>query len=182
MGADAGTRHRRARPIPARAPDLRLRSARFRGRPCGGTLEDVKPQFALGLLLVLHATGCAHATADEPESTPTVTVAESRPVAPYDPARVRHAVESRWPRIRICYDDLVDRVPDAGGRVVVEFVIATDGTIATSRVAESAIEDATFQGCLLEVVRGFRFPPRGDLGVVQVRYPFEFTPGVENWP
>jgi hypothetical protein len=79
-------------------------------------------------------------------------------------------------QIRHCYEQLLQRSPNAAGRLKVNFVVGPAGRVSTSRLVEASIKDAPFQGCVLGKINRWAFPaPRGGQPV-EVFYPFEFSP------
>ena len=78
--------------------------------------------------------------------------------------------------IRHCYDRLLQRSPNSGGKIKVRFVVAQDGRVSSASVVSSTISDATMKSCVASQVRRWKFPrPRGGSSVT-VNYPFAFNP------
>jgi TonB family protein len=78
--------------------------------------------------------------------------------------------------IRHCYEKLLQRSPNASGKVTVAFEIAANGRVSTAQIANSSISDSTMQNCIVSNVRRWPFPaPRGGMPV-SVSYPFSFSP------
>lgn len=80
------------------------------------------------------------------------------------------------PDIKGCYDALLETSPKAGGKVVLGFRVAGDGTTRDVEVeaAEGLLEDAAFASCLGKAVTRMVFPATG--GDTTVRYPVAFSP------
>jgi len=84
-----------------------------------------------------------------------------------------------------CYEELLAREPDAGGRAVMEFTIVADEKLG-ALVEDSALGDGgtltdpRFSTCLRESMSGvvFEAPPKG--GKTTVRYPLIFSPGDDD--
>lgn len=76
--------------------------------------------------------------------------------------------------MRGCYERALLRDPNVGGgKVSLEWTIAADGSVAEVRTKSSTLRNAAVVSCLLDLVRGLRFPkPQG--GVVIVGYPILF--------
>ncbi len=86
-------------------------------------------------------------------------------------------VKRRLPSIRHCYQRALQSTPDLGGKVVVAFTIARDGTVSAASLAEDGLAAPAVRSCLRAVFFTLQFPePKGG-GVVDVRYPFVFAPG-----
>jgi hypothetical protein len=93
------------------------------------------------------------------------------------PEEIQRAVRAEFGEFRKCYEDVLRRQPDARGRVRVDFVIATDGTVAevTVEIAEGNLPTSVGT-CIDAHFRRLVFPkPAG--GIVRVTYPIVFTPG-----
>jgi hypothetical protein len=96
-----------------------------------------------------------------------------------DPNYIRSVFrEDMWPMARACYEELLARQPDAGGRVEMSFQIIADkqhgGVIDVAEVdagAPDAIRDDRMNTCVREslLTLAFRPPPHG--GAVTVVYP-----------
>ena len=88
----------------------------------------------------------------------------------------RSVIQAGLNQIRHCYERLLQRSPNASGRVKVRFVIGVNGRVTSAKVVSSTISDGRMRKCILGVVRRWKFPkPRGG-GSVDVNYPFVFNP------
>jgi hypothetical protein len=76
--------------------------------------------------------------------------------------------------IRYCYESQLQRRPDLAGRVQVQFVISDSGSVSSSHVASSTLDDATAEQCVARAVQRIAFPRPSGGGVVIVTYPFMF--------
>lgn len=77
--------------------------------------------------------------------------------------------------VRGCYEELLTGEHRPEGRVVLRFIIASDGHVQEPTVTESQIPDDRLHGCLLGVVRRMSFPEPDGGGCGVVNYPFHFT-------
>lgn len=99
-----------------------------------------------------------------------------------DPKYIQEAVrEDLFPMARQCYEDLVARQPDAGGRLEMEFTIAGDdeigGIVEEASIAKtSSLKDERMETCVRESLMTVSFPPPAHDGVVTVVYPIVFSP------
>jgi pSer/pThr/pTyr-binding forkhead associated (FHA) protein len=79
-------------------------------------------------------------------------------------------------QIRHCYEQLLQRSPNASGKMTVSFVISTAGRVQSTNVMESTISDSVMRGCVTGKIQRWSFPkPRGG-SPVSVNYPFVFNP------
>jgi hypothetical protein len=124
-------------------------------------------------------------------STPTATPAAYAPMpeAPdggVDPGYVRERVREDFiPMARQCYDELLARAPDAGGRIVVNFTIVGDekvgGVIDEASIGDaSTLTDERMATCFRESMMSMAFRPPKGAGKVTVEYPFELAPGEDE--
>lgn len=109
------------------------------------------------------------------------------PPAEPDEARRREYVnrtvrEQYFPVARSCYDELLEREPTAGGKIVLEFAIVGNGDAGVvDRVAirddEDTIDDPEFQLCMRESLYTSVFePPPSGVEETTVVYPVVLSP------
>jgi len=75
---------------------------------------------------------------------------------------------------RYCYERRLNQQKDLAGKIRLQFVIGSDGTVVVARVAESTMGDVAVESCLTRRMQQTRFPRPKDGGTVVVRYPFLF--------
>lgn len=79
-------------------------------------------------------------------------------------------------QIRHCYEQLLQRSPNAAGKMAVQFVVGTAGRVQSVSVTDSSISDSMMRGCVTGKIQRWPFPkPRGGQPVT-VNYPFVFNP------
>ena len=94
-----------------------------------------------------------------------------------DKSLVDAVVRRHLNQIRYCYQRELTKNPSLGGKVVVKFVIAKDGTVSSATTKSSTLGNAAVEGCINGRFMRFQFPqPKGG-GIVIVSYPFLFSPG-----
>jgi outer membrane biosynthesis protein TonB/pSer/pThr/pTyr-binding forkhead associated (FHA) protein len=105
-------------------------------------------------------------------------------IAPGDPGvsggltaqEVMAVIRQHLNEIRHCYEQLLQRSPNASGKVTTSFVVGLDGSVTSVSVADSTISDSVMRGCITGRMRRWDFPrPRGGQPVT-VSYPFVFNP------
>lgn len=102
-----------------------------------------------------------------------------------EPKYIQAAVrEQMIPMARACYDDLLSRQPDAGGRLMLRFKIVGDeklgGVVEEDEEYDAGMVsdwsgDAKMETCIRESMMTVTFPPPAKGGVVTVGYPIEFS-------
>ena len=103
-----------------------------------------------------------------------------------DPKYIQEAVrEDLFPMAKQCYEDLLARKPDAGGRLEMEFTIAGDdkigGIVEEASIAKtSTLQDERMATCVRESLMTVSFPPPAHDGVVTVVYPIIFEAGTDD--
>ena len=79
-------------------------------------------------------------------------------------------------QIKNCYERWLQRVPDAHGKMKVQFMVGTDGGVLQTSIASGNISDSIMTDCVLSRIRKWKFDePRGGKPVT-VNYPFNFDP------
>lgn len=92
---------------------------------------------------------------------------------------VRRGVRHHGQEVRACYERLLQRNPDAAGRVVVRFVVAPSGKVVESAVASSTLCHPPTEQCIADAVARWQFPAVRGGGSVVVTYPFVLRPAEE---
>ena len=84
-------------------------------------------------------------------------------------------------KARQCYDELLERDPQAQGKLVLDFAIARDGSLERCEVITESpdLRDEAFLGCVDRAAKAMTFPaPK--TGTVTVRYPVVVPPDKER--
>jgi len=92
------------------------------------------------------------------------------------PEEIQKVVRANFDKLRGCYDEALKKDAKLAGKLVIKFVIKTDGT--TEGVAKdegTTIADAAMVECSLSAIKGIQFP-RPEGGIVTVVYPIEYSP------
>ena len=135
------------------------------------------------LACVLGGCGTAPAIPDAPRSptTTTAAAAERTDEPPSIQTMVRDHVRARNEEVQRCADGRwrMGRAPK--GTVRAKFTIADDGRVVAAKVVESDFADTQVGACVLERLRGWRFPTAGR-GLVVVTYPFILRPDSTSAP
>jgi hypothetical protein len=107
-----------------------------------------------------------------------------------DPAYVQSTMrEEMFPMVRSCYEDLLTRQPDAGGRVQLWFKIVADDTLggiveededSDAGLVSGWTGDEKMQTCIHQSLLTVTFPPPAHHGIVTVGYPFVVSPGDDD--
>lgn len=92
-----------------------------------------------------------------------------------DRALIQEVVQRSMAQIRYCYQRQLQREPGLGGKVVVRFTIAADGSVSSASTKESTLANETVESCINGRFLRMEFPAIG--GTAIVSYPFLFSPG-----
>ena len=85
---------------------------------------------------------------------------------------VKKYIRKQLAKIRWCYQKAFQKNPNLEGKLTVSFVISPTGSVMSSRVVRSTLNDKALEGCIENKILTWRFPaPKGG-GVVKVNYPF----------
>jgi hypothetical protein len=80
-------------------------------------------------------------------------------------------------QIRYCYQRELTKNPALGGKIVIKFTIAKDGTVSAASPKSTTMNNSTVETCIVGRFMRMQFPePKGG-GIVIVSYPFIFSPG-----
>lgn len=89
---------------------------------------------------------------------------------------VQAVIRANLNQIRHCYETLLQRSPNANGKIKVNFTIAASGSVSATSINSDTIGDSAMAGCVTGKIQRWKFPnPRGGQQV-QVTYPFVFNP------
>jgi hypothetical protein len=106
----------------------------------------------------------------------TTTLVAPTVLGSIDPQSVRRVVRAHAGQIRACYESALSRTPGIAGKVVVQWVIGSDGRVTKVQIAESSLKSADIEGCLQTKIATWRFPKPTGGGLVVVNHPFVFRP------
>ena len=100
--------------------------------------------------------------------------AEGNPVARghLDKEVIRSAIHLHLGEVQRCYESGLVRKRDLTGRVMIQFVISADGSVASSVVQTSTLGDTEVERCIADAVGTWLFPKPDRHGIVIVSYPF----------
>lgn len=90
----------------------------------------------------------------------------------FPPEVIMRPMRARMTCIRACYHRALQREPSLEGRVVVQFVVDTDGYARRAKSKDSEAAMADVSRCVAAQIVGMRFPAPD--GAVTVIYPFVF--------
>ncbi|MEM9189834.1 MAG: AgmX/PglI C-terminal domain-containing protein [Myxococcota bacterium] len=91
-------------------------------------------------------------------------------------AQIRSVVRRNIADVQFCYEQALRNHPRLEGRVMVSFIIATTGQVASSTVAASTVDNPTLERCIAGRIRRWHFPEPEGGGIVVVNYPFDLSP------
>lgn len=88
-----------------------------------------------------------------------------------DKAVIRRVIQQHIVEVKHCYEAQLEKDKNLAGKVMVRFVIGTDGKVPESGIESTTLKSPAAEKCIADAVRGWEFPkPSG--GTVQVSYPF----------
>jgi hypothetical protein len=101
-----------------------------------------------------------------------------------DKEYIQHVMrEELFPLARQCYEQLLERQPDAGGRVTLSYSIVGDAQLggyvddtSIDAGAPDDIQDPEMLTCMRESMNSVSFAPPKTGGAVTVDYPIELAP------
>lgn len=94
-----------------------------------------------------------------------------------DRSLIDEVIKRHMNQIRYCYQRELTKDPALGGKIVIKFTIAKDGTVSSASTKSTTMNNAAVQTCIEGRFMKMQFPqPKGG-GIVVVSYPFMFSPG-----
>jgi hypothetical protein len=91
----------------------------------------------------------------------------------YTADEIHRVVKARAGIFRACYQKELNRTPGLTGKVVIDFTIAEDGTVARSAVKSTTMNNENVELCIRRNIERLRFPAKGTRA--NVTYPFVFS-------
>lgn len=96
-----------------------------------------------------------------------------------DKGLIDEIIKRHMAQIRYCYvKELNGSAGKISGRVLTRFVIAGTGRVSQAGVESSSLGNSNVEKCLTGVLKNIVFPEPAGGGIVEVSYPFSFTPSV----
>ena len=94
-----------------------------------------------------------------------------------DRALIDEVIKRHMNQIRYCYQRELNKSPGLGGKIVIKFVIAKDGSVSSAKTKTTTMNNRAVESCIEGRFMRFKFPePKGG-GIVIVSYPFIFSAG-----
>lgn len=112
-----------------------------------------KAAFGVAVIGLVIAPAAQADRPPHPEPRVIVNVTEVR--GPHTAARVQHAARFGWIRIVRCYKAIDRR---AKGKVTIEAMVSSDGSLTQSRQKHSTLESAELSACLTDCLKGLPMP------------------------
>ncbi len=113
-------------------------------------------------------------------SRPTIEVGDSVEtviLGGLDKSVIDAMIKRHLRQIRNCYESELTRGnPKIRGRVMTRFVISASGRVSRAAVTATSLKSARVERCLTGVIKRIQFPEPLGGGVVEVSYPFVFSP------
>ncbi len=94
-----------------------------------------------------------------------------------DRALIDEVIKRNMNQIRYCYQRELTKNPSLGGKIVIKFTIAKDGSVSAASTKTTTMNNSAVESCIVGRFMRMQFPqPKGG-GIVIVSYPFIFSPG-----
>ena len=94
-----------------------------------------------------------------------------------DRSLIDEVIKRHMNQIRYCYQRELTKNPALGGKIVIKFTIAKDGTVSSASTKSTTMNNGSVESCIVGRFQRMKFPePKGG-GIVIVSYPFLFSPG-----
>lgn len=90
-----------------------------------------------------------------------------------DHEEVRHVIRKDLKSVGTCYADGLKKNPNIEGKIVIEWDIASDGSVSKAGVKSSTLKDEAVENCIVDKVKALKFPAP-PTGSANISYPFVF--------
>lgn len=88
---------------------------------------------------------------------------------------IARVVQRNMFAIKFCYERQLRKIPKLEGRIMLKWIIGSTGHVQTATVINTTMNNERVENCLVRRVVRWKFPqPRGNGGIVVVKYPFSF--------
>ena len=108
--------------------------------------------------------------------------ASQRHIGSLDKEVIRSIIRGHVPAVKACYERELSRNLDLKGKISSRFTIAADGTVVTSGIMSSTMNNAKVEDCVGREICNWVFPKPIGGGTVIVSYPFSFIAGDASAP
>lgn len=112
---------------------------------------------------------------------PQVRMETPQTAGSLDPDIIRRVVRANFGRFRLCYENGLNANPKLEGKVTIQFVINTDGSVKSASNKQSTLSDQNVVQCVVRAFKSMSFPKPNN-GIVMVTYPIHFSPGEKANP
>src|SRR5262249_46689992 len=106
-----------------------------------------------------------------PEPTPLPGIHIVNGLTPDEVGRI---IRRHWNALKFCYEKELGVYPDLDGSVILSFQISPTGDVTNAFVSQTTLENREALDCMVDLARGWKFPPPHGGGVVDVNYPLTF--------
>ena len=88
---------------------------------------------------------------------------------------IKKYIASKTGAIKACYQKGLQANPDLSGKVKVKFLIMPTGAVMGADIEDSSLNDEGVEGCIMNNIKVWHFPPAKGGGTTTVHYPFAFS-------
>ena len=89
---------------------------------------------------------------------------------------IARVIQEHQSEIKYCYEVQLNRNPSLAGKVTVLFTIDGTGAVVDAQTAETTLNNADTEKCMLAKIRRWKFPEPAGNGIVKVNFPWIFKP------
>lgn len=90
------------------------------------------------------------------------------------PEVIRRTISRHINEVKFCYLQELNKRPNLAGRVSIKFMISATGEVRTAVVADSSLNNAPVENCVIAAARRWSFPKPEGGNIVVATYPFIF--------
>ncbi|MFB6263311.1 MAG: AgmX/PglI C-terminal domain-containing protein [Bradymonadaceae bacterium] len=119
-------------------------------------------------------TGAAIGTKKEKDVEPNVERGTPKIGDFCDRSDIRKTVQSKSAAIQYCYEKQLQLNPKLKGKVVAQWKVNLDGSVKSTSIASSTLNNRKVESCITRVIKRMRFQ-KPDGGICVINYPFVFS-------
>lgn len=91
-----------------------------------------------------------------------------------DKGNIRRVVGGKSNAIKYCFEKQLQTSPKLSGKIIAQWKVGLDGSVMSSSIASTTMNNRAVEGCITRVIKRMRFEkPNG--GICVINYPFVFS-------
>ena len=127
-------------------------------------------KFMILILSLFAINSCA----SKPETKENTEPASAKVQPSMDREAVRRTMRDNVSKYKKCYDSEYKKNDKLEGKVVLQWIIKSDGTVGEEKIQSTTLNNDKVEKCLLGVLSKSTFPKPPEGAIADISYPFLF--------